>query len=391
MARDVTASTGVDANLSPEVTQSLAAMLSAAEGAQTYANTQTGAAGKAARQTASSAMDSFYAMQNVQTQLANPNLATALTTQPTPTPPVAQPVPTSPVDAATAEQRTSAFADFSAYLGNLGFDPTQAAQLSQWAKDTYTGPNAPKTFNEFYLQFKQTPQYMDRFGNTNQMRIKNGLPALSEGQIMSLESSYRDTMKAYNLPANFYDAPKDFQNFIANDLSASEVADRVDAAHAFVKLQDPQIRSQLEQYYGVTDGALTAAVLDPSKGQDILTQLASKNTAAIAAATAGMSPDQAQYALGIGAGKMSFNQQAQAFGQAGIMGQQGANLAAIYGQQTGLGYDTQKAMQETFNGPNAAQAQFARERLSATEKNTFGGASGVGQGSLGTDIVAGAI
>lgn len=287
---------------------------------------------------------------------------------------------TDPYAAVLAAQRQSAFATFQNQLQAWGL-----GGLADWAKALYQSENAPTSFDEFYLQMKQQPIYIERFGKTNDMRIKQGLPALSEASIMGLESQYQKTMKAYGLPASFYDNPEDYRNFIANDLSASEVADRVQAAASFVKAKDPQVRQQLSAFYGIGDGALIAAELDPKRGQQIIEQLASKNTAMIAAGTAGLGLGETNQALGMGAGTKSFAEQAQGFAQAAAVGQQGQQLSQIYGDT----YGVQDATQEAFNGPGAYQAQQKRKRLGQQEEATFGGGSGVERGSLATGDLAG--
>lgn len=263
--------------------------------------------------------------------------------------------------------------------------------LTQWAYDTYTGVNAPTSYNEFYLLLKQQDLYKERFGNTNAMRVKAGLPALSENEIMKTESTYKKILSSYGLPASFYDDPKDYQQFLVNDLSASEVADRVQAANSYVKLQNPQVLDQLNKYYGIDAGALTAAQLDPARGQEILTNLASKNTAAIAAATAGMSVDQAQFALGMGAGELSFQKQSAAFAQANEMGTRGSQLSDIYGTQNAPTYGTQEALTESFNGATAYQETQKRKTLGKMETNLFSGSSGVDKTSLLRGDTAGAL
>lgn len=282
--------------------------------------------------------------------------------------------------------RTSAFAQFKNLLDSWGL-----SDLAGWATSLYQSENAPTSFNEFYLQLKQQPVYVERFGKTNDQRIKSGLPALSEASIMGLETQYKKTLASYGLPASFYDQPADFQKFIVNDLSASEVADRVQAADAFVKMKDPTIRQQLSQFYGIGDGALVAAQLDPTRGQQIIEQLAAKQTAAIAAGTAGLGVREAQQAQEAGAGNMSFSQQAQAFGQAAQTAQLGSNLSAIYAAQGGPQYGTEQAVSEAFNGATAFQDQEKRKRLAKMEEGTFGGSSGAGAGSLGTGQTAGTL
>ena len=291
---------------------------------------------------------------------------------------------TDPNAALLAAQRSSALADFKVSLEAWGL-----GDLVGWATALYTSENAPTSFNEFYLQLKQQPVYKQRFGDTNDARIKAGLPALSEASIMGLESQYKKTLASYGLPSSFYDQPADFQKFIVNDLSASEVADRVEAANAFVKMQNPQIRQQLATYYGISDGALTAAQLDPSKGQQILEQLAAKQTAAIAAGTAGLGVNEAQQAQSMGAGDMTFAKQAQAFGEAAQTGAQGQTLSSIYAPQGAAKYGIPEAITESFSGANAFQEQEKRKRLGKMEEAAFSGSSGVSSGSLGVAQTSG--
>lgn len=273
----------------------------------------------------------------------------------------------------TGEQR-SAFALLKDQLAAWGL-----ADLTDWAIQLYQSENAPVNYNEFYALMKQQPIYVERFGKTNDARTKAGLAQLSEGEIMKLEQGYRDIMKAYNLPANFYDSPSDYRQFITNDLSASELGDRVQAANAYVKLQDKGIKDQLKQYYGIDDAALTAYALDPAKGQDVINTLAAKNTARIAAATAGLGEQAVKYASGLGAEQLSFAKQAQAFGEAANAANRGAALSQIYGTQ----YGQDQALQEAFGGPSAVQAGEARRKLATQETAAFSGGSGVGKMSLG--------
>jgi len=241
--------------------------------------------------------------------------------------------------------------------------------------------NAPTTSEGYYLALTQTPTYQKRFGDTNKARIKNGLQPLSEGEIMKLESGYKDIMQSYGLPAGFYDSPEDYKTFITNDLSASELADRVQAAQSAVQLTDPTLRQQLKDYYGLDTAATTAYLLDPTKGEQILNQLASKNTAALAAATAGYDVGAAQIAQQLGAGELSYAKQAQAFATSQQLGQEAGKLADIYGGK----YNTAQGMQEAFGGAGASAAAAERQRLSGLETSAFSGSAGASKGSLGVE------
>jgi hypothetical protein len=241
--------------------------------------------------------------------------------------------------------------------------------------------NAPTTSEGYYLALTQTPSYQKRFGETNTARIKNGLQPLSEGEIMKLESGYKQIMQSYGLPAGFYDSPEDYKTFITNDLSASELADRVQAAQSAVQLTDPTLRQQLKDYYGLDTAATTAYLLDPTKGEQILNQLASKNTAALAAATAGYDVGAAQVAQQMGAGELSYAKQAQAFEQSKNLAQETGTLANIYGGK----YNTAQGLQEAFGGAGASAAAAERQRLSGLETSAFSGSAGASKGSLGVE------
>lgn len=283
----------------------------------------------------------------------------------------------------TTEQR-SAFALLKDQLASWGL-----ADLSDWAIGLYQSENAPVDYNEFYALMKQQPVYQERFGKTNAARTAAGLAQLTEGQIMDLENSYKKTMQSYGLPASFYDSPEDYRKFIAADISAAELADRVQAADAYVKSLNPQIRSQLNSYYGINDGALAAATLDPKKGQDILQQLASRTTTAIAAGTAGLGTEFAKQAETYGAGEMGFAKQAQAFAQAAQTGARGDVLSQIYAQQGAAPYGTEQAVAETFGAPTSVQEADKRKRLAKMEIAQFSGASGAAPTALTGSAEAG--
>jgi hypothetical protein len=185
-------------------------------------------------------------------------------------------------------------------------------------------------------------------------------------------------MQSYNLPAGFYDSPSDYQNFIANDLSASELADRVEAARAAVNVTNPELKQQLQDYYGLGTGALTAYMLDSAKGQDLLNNLAGKNTSAIAAAAQGFDVGMGNVAQQLGAGDLSFAKQTAALGQAKQYGEQVGKLSNIYGGQ----YTTAQGLQEALGGPTAAAAEKERLRLKGLQESSFSGSSGADKSSL---------
>jgi len=241
--------------------------------------------------------------------------------------------------------------------------------------------NAPQTSEGYYLALLDTPTYKERFGNTNALRIKNGLPALAEGDILTAETNIKKTLQAYGLPEGFYDQPSDFQQFIGSGKSANEIGDTVAAYQTLAKQRDPQAIKDLENYYGIGLGEITAHLLDPAKAQPILNTIAQKGTSVIAAKTAGLDTGAAQLANQYGVNALDFTKQAQAYAKSQELAQQAGTLANIYGGN----YNLEQGLQESLNAPTAMQAQQERERLSRLETSAFSGSAGASKGSLGVE------
>ena len=60
------------------------------------------------------------------------------------------------------------------------------------------------------------------------------------------------------MPALFYDEPEDFATLIGGDVPPSEFANRVELAHTASKEVDSSVMQSLKDYYGFTEGDLTA-------------------------------------------------------------------------------------------------------------------------------------
>ena len=94
---------------------------------------------------------------------------------------------------AAAARQTSvndAFGQFQAQFQALGLGDLANALLSK-----VTAPDAPTTSAGWYAALQATPEYQDRFGKTNAMRTANGLPQLSEGDILKSEQNISDTLR----------------------------------------------------------------------------------------------------------------------------------------------------------------------------------------------------
>lgn len=270
----------------------------------------------------------------------------------------------------------NAFDTFKARFAAMGLG-SLADALVNLAKS----PNAPQTADGYYLALMATDEYKKRFGNTNAMRIANGLPALTEGEIMTAENNIRNTMRGYDLPKGFYDQPEDLQNFIANGFSANEVGDAIKAYQDVAKLQNPELVNELGRTYGIGLGGITAYMMNPEKALPVINAIAQKGVTPVAAAATGIKDyaSAAQQALGMGAGELSYGKQTQAFGAAQSLADQTAAMAARYGVGYGLG----QTLQQAFGGPQAAGADVLFRDVTGKELSTFGGSSAVDKASLG--------
>ena len=229
-----------------------------------------------------------------------------------------------------------------------------------------------------------TEAYKTRF-SANQDRIKKNLAVLSPAEYLAVEDGYRQTLRAYGLTQ--FDNDAYVKQFIANDISPTELSNRVVTAVQRVRNADPAIQTQLRDYYGIGDTDLVAYVLDPL-------QQFQKIERQVAAAEIGVAAGRQGLKAGVNvAEQLAAQGITQAEAQKGyatiadILPTAG-KLSGIYGT-TLEGYDQSSAEQEVFN--SLASAQRARKKLSQTEIASFSGSSGMGKNALTSDKSAGAI
>lgn len=225
------------------------------------------------------------------------------------------------------------------------------------------------------LALQDTAEYQMRF-KANQTRLAKGLTVLQPAEYLNLEDGYRQVLRSYGLKQ--FDTDEYVQQFIANDVSATELSNRVVTAVQRVQNADPAILTQLRQYYGIGDNDLVAYVLDPNQQfQKIERQVAAAEIGVAAARqglTAGVSVSEQLAAQGV----------TQAEAQKGYATiadilPTAEKLSQIYGA-TEETYGQGEAEQEVFN--QLASAQRKREKLSAREIAAFSGSAGTAKTSL---------
>jgi hypothetical protein len=227
------------------------------------------------------------------------------------------------------------------------------------------------------LQLQETPEYQTRF-KANTVRAKNNLAVLSPAEYLAVEDSYRQTLRAYGLKQ--FDTDEYVSQFIANDVSPTELSSRVQLAVQRVQNADPAVSKTLRDYYGIGQADLVAYTLDPA------TQF-KKIERQVQAAEIGTAARIQGLETGVGvAEQLAAQGVTQAEAQKGYATiadilPTAEKLSAIYGS-TLEGYNQSTAEQEVFN--TLASAQRARQKLTAREVAQFGGTSGVSKTSLST-------
>ena len=238
--------------------------------------------------------------------------------------------------------------------------------------------------SQFSIELQNTDAYKKRFA-ANQDRIKAGLRALTPAEYIGLEDQYQNIMRNYGLPANYYSkdsmgTQEGFKKLLANDVSASELEDRIATAQQRVMNSNPEVLQALRQFYpDISNADILAYTLDP---QNALTNIKRKVTAAEiggAALAQGLQAQggTAESLAGLGITKA---QAQQGYSEIAGMLPRASQLADIYGEQP---YTQQTAEAEVFGTQNAAEAAKKRKKLVALEQASFGGSSGVG--ALGRD------
>jgi len=233
--------------------------------------------------------------------------------------------------------------------------------------------------SEFTIQLRETDAYKKRFA-ANAQRIQKGLTAISEAEYLGLEDQYQNIMRNYGLPAEYYTrgdmgVQEGFNKFIANDVSAKELEDRVLTAQQRVLNANPEVLASLKAFYpDITNGDILAYTLDPTKG---LTDIKRKVTAAEiggAATQAGLGLTGTR-AAELGAAGITKEEAQKGFQTVAEVAPRGGQLAEIYKQSP---YTQTTAEAEVFGLAGSTEAAKQRKKLTSLETAAFGGSAGAG-------------
>ena len=240
--------------------------------------------------------------------------------------------------------------------------------------------------SEFALRLTETDAYKKRF-SANADRIAKGLAALSPAEYIHLEDQYQNIMRNYGLPSSYY--TKDsmgtqagFNQLLGNDVSATELEDRVMTAQNRVVNANPEVTKALKAFYpDITNGDILAYALDPTKALDMIKRKVTAAEIGGAALSQGLTT-AAQSAEDLARYGITGAQAQQGYGQIAGMLPRASQLSDIYGQGA---YNQAVAEAATFGTAGAAEAIKRTKKLSELEQASFSGSSGTSGNALSRD------
>jgi hypothetical protein len=246
---------------------------------------------------------------------------------------------------------------------------------------------------QFTASLRKSPQYQKRF-SANKDRITAGLKPLSEAAYIAMEDKYQSVMRNYGLPESYYakgefGVQDGFTKLIANDVSNTELEERIMTAQDRVLNANPEVTAALKQFYpGITNGDILAYTLNPTNGlKDIQRKVtaaeiggaALSQTNAMGKPMLTTSEARARELAGYGVDKAAATAGYSAIGD-GL--QRGSELAAIYKESP---YTQATAESEVFKLSGQQEARKQRQKITGLEKATFGGQTGITSGALARD------
>ena len=259
-----------------------------------------------------------------------------------------------------------AYSALTALFNTFGLE-SLAPKIFEYAKQGYGADTVT-------LLLQDTKEYKERFA-ANAKRAKEGLAVLSPAEYLAAEASYRSILSEAGLPKGFYDNPADFQNWIAGDVSPTEIQSRVDLAVQATTQANPSYREALSQMYGISNSELTAYFLDKDRAVPLLEKRAAAAQIGAAALRRGFETDQTafeKYAT------MGISAEAAEEGFA-VIGDTYEPMQAI-ASRFGLDWTQRTAEEEVFIGGNAASETGSR--LRSQERGLFGSRAGGARAGL---------
>lgn len=140
------------------------------------------------------------------------------------------------------------------------------AVLEQWGLTPLLGDvrdmlTAGDTAEVIPIKLRQTEAYKTRFKG-NELRLKNGLPALSEAEYLSTETALKTVVRQY-VGSGEYDTIDNLQKWISSDVSPQELNERMAVYQDNWDMQPQEVKDAWASH-GLTPRDALRAAMDPS-------------------------------------------------------------------------------------------------------------------------------
>jgi hypothetical protein len=281
-----------------------------------------------------------------------------------------------------SQEKRDAFALVEQTMRSYGFNEAELTEILNYVKNGLVNPRMGA--NQLVIELRNLPSYKTRFAG-NETRRSKGLNALSEAEYLAQEKDYSETLRRYGQQRLVNRAQ--FATLIGNDISNTELGNRVGMAVNRLANTNPAVLTQLRSYYpSITNSDIVSYFLSPD---ETLPELETKVATAEIGATAaqyGLASDLTRiselqkYGVDLARARQGYENIAQVLPRTEI-------LSDIY-KQAGINYNQATAEQEEFKG--LASAKRARNQLAQLEAAAFSGSTGLGRSSL-TRNIGGAI
>lgn len=167
---------------------------------------------------------------------------------------------------ALKRKRTDARSTIDTVLGTYGLSDLSDFIYSEIILKETVNINNP---DAIIFAVREQPAYQKRF-SANKERVKNGFDELDPASYIALEDQYRATLSANGMPVSFYDSKDDFDALIGGSVSNAELQSRVQDGYRAVQDADPEVKRQMQELYGVSEGDLAAYFIDPNRMKPLL-------------------------------------------------------------------------------------------------------------------------
>lgn len=276
----------------------------------------------------------------------------------------------------SSNRREAVYAQYADTLTKYGFDRGSILKFLRGLDYTTLRNTSLVT-----QAFRETSMWQERFGAATRGREKAGMSYLNEGEIIALEDTYRQIYTAAGIPKRFYDQ-EDLNKLIINDVSPSEVAERVSLAEQAVNNTDKSYVRSFREFYGIDKKHLIGYMLNREKGVEVLRQQVEAAKIGSEARTTGMDNVGRKFAEKLVDKDISRQEARQAF--ATVADQEGdwKNLASMSGEKI----SERGLIKDELGLDKKGQVGRKKKRLASQERARFGG-TGAGTGAMGSSSV----